>query len=102
MKIAEAVRKGAKVLDKTDPLWYKEVDINTLDLADGEHCILGQLCGNYYDAGGYIDGLDPNEDPTESSKSVKLGFNTVRKQSFPNLTMAWIKEIFDRRKSVSN
>ena len=98
MKIEEAAKRGAKALDKTNPLWYQDVDINRLDLADGEYCILGQLNGSYYDAGGYIKDLDPY-DESPKALAFKLGFNSRRDSAFPSLTMAWIKEIFKRRQA---
>jgi len=47
--ITERVDRGEAVLDRRDPGWWREdampaIDLETLDLADGDKCILGQRC----------------------------------------------------------
>jgi hypothetical protein len=44
----ERAARGAAFLDAYDPDWYTAIDRNTLDMADGVLCILGQLRGEYY------------------------------------------------------
>lgn len=40
-----AVAKGAKLLDKILPGWYKQVDLSKLDMGDASLCMMGQLFG---------------------------------------------------------
>lgn len=37
-----AVERGAAWLDKKCPTWFREIDLESLDLEDAEYCILGQ------------------------------------------------------------
>jgi hypothetical protein len=47
--IAERVAAGAAFLDEHDPGWWRAdveraIDLDTFDLAEPEHCVLGQRC----------------------------------------------------------
>lgn len=47
--VAERVSRGAALLDKYDPDWWKPdvpnaIDLSTLNLVSGELCVLGQRC----------------------------------------------------------
>ena len=44
-RVTAAVAAGAQVLDEKIPGWYRQIDISSLDMSDGEHCICGQLAG---------------------------------------------------------
>jgi len=37
------VHRGAEYLDAQDPTWWNRLDLGSLDLGDGEHCVIGQL-----------------------------------------------------------
>lgn len=56
------VERGLKMLDKElGPEWVKKVDSDVLDLADSEHCVVGQLAIKSMLNGpldGYSDGLE--------------------------------------------
>lgn len=41
----EAVKKGAKLLDKILPGWHNEVSLGRLDMCQGTTCMMGQLFG---------------------------------------------------------
>lgn len=41
-KIAE------KLLEQENPLWFNLVDVDTLNMSDGEYCVLGQVGQKYY------------------------------------------------------
>lgn len=43
MTIKERVKRGAKWLDKHQSGWYNRIDLDELDLADDQVCIVGQL-----------------------------------------------------------
>lgn len=48
MNIAEEyVASGAAFLDEKYPAWRQRIDVDTIDISDGDHCILGQLYGSY-------------------------------------------------------
>lgn len=44
---AERARRGAAFLDGADPGWSRRTNADTLRLADGAACVLGQLHGDY-------------------------------------------------------
>lgn len=43
------VRAGIAFLDKKDPEWREDLDVDYLDMWDCENCILGQRHGDYLD-----------------------------------------------------
>jgi len=45
MNIARRVYLGMSLLDKDRPGWEHKVNLNTLQMQDKRHCILGQLYG---------------------------------------------------------
>ena len=47
--IATAAARGAKLLDKVRPGWFREINISALDLGNGEYCIIGQLNHGQFD-----------------------------------------------------
>lgn len=51
----ERVRLGALLLDRLRPNWFREIDLRTLNLSNGEFCMLGQL----FDAkSAHVNGFD--------------------------------------------
>lgn len=59
------VLRGIQLLDKKVPDWRQRIDKETLDLADGCNCVLGQLFGSYTKGTFELDIFGPN-----------YGFNT--------------------------
>ena len=45
--VSEAVNKGAALLDKVRPNWYKEINLDTFHFLNPSLCIIGQLYGQY-------------------------------------------------------
>lgn len=45
--IVERVAAGAELLDELYPEWEKQIDLDLIDMADGDRCIVGQLFGDY-------------------------------------------------------
>jgi hypothetical protein len=41
--IQKRVTAGAALLDEKMPGWYKKIDLDSLELSDERHCVLGQL-----------------------------------------------------------
>ena len=64
------VLNGIELLDKEFPNWEEAIDLDKLAIEDCNHCILGQLFGEY------IDGLDILR--ISQHKSCLFGFDTDR------------------------
>ena len=45
--LRERVGRGAVYLDNDIPDWAERIDISTLDLTGGDHCVLGQVFGGF-------------------------------------------------------
>lgn len=45
----KTIKAAAEILDKAMPGWEKKIDKKTLDMDDGEYCVLGQLYFTYDD-----------------------------------------------------
>jgi hypothetical protein len=47
--VAQRVARGVAVLDAYHGTarWYRKIDLDTLSMAHGDRCVLGQLFGNY-------------------------------------------------------
>ena len=41
------VARGARLLDKKRPKWAESVDVETLNIGQAAHCIIGQVFGDY-------------------------------------------------------
>lgn len=52
MSYEDRVYYGAKFLDAVRPNWTDDIDLDRLDLQDGDNCILGQLFDDYSRVGG--------------------------------------------------
>jgi hypothetical protein len=64
------VHKGARHLDVYGPLaWRSRINLDTLNLDDGDNCILGQLYGAYYR------GFETLDDLTADFDTYGMGFN---------------------------
>lgn len=49
LSIVDRVTNGVAFLDNTIPGWYDFIDIDKINICDGNWCILGQLGRNKYD-----------------------------------------------------
>jgi len=47
--VADRVEQGARTLNKVRPGWHKEIDLDSLELANTCDCVLGQVFGTYVD-----------------------------------------------------
>jgi len=56
-EIDECIARGVALLDARRPGWYRDVDIDILDMCAPDVCILGQLYGSYSD-GKWLLGLE--------------------------------------------
>jgi len=91
--------RGAALLDDRDDGWAARVDPGSLQLADGEACVLGQLSGEYRRGlRGRV--LDLSSAPTRFVSPVDLGFQAVgdlgdaaEALDYTLLTRAWREEV---------
>jgi hypothetical protein len=84
--VEERVKAGASYLDGVKPGWRDSINVDALDLSDGEKCILGQL---YDDYGSALDQLGLSTD-----QARRHGFESdhyVSNISSGMLTDAWEK-----------
>ncbi|TDB90878.1 hypothetical protein E1264_03365 [Actinomadura sp. KC216] len=90
LDIEVRVKDGAAFLDEKRPGWADEIDLETLDVADGDYCVLAQLYDDY-NTGYYVLGLDDVWDRRD------LGFSAIGYDEYPALTDAWHALITERR-----
>lgn len=96
-------RRGAAYLDEADPGWHTRLDAATLELADGAHCVLGQLHGGFRTGLLRARVLDLSSAPLASLSPVDLGFQArrdlgdeIEALDYAYLNRAWREEL-DRR-----
>lgn len=86
----ERVQRGAEYLDGVDPEWHRRVDSETLELGDGQHCILGQLHGEFRLGLGRSDLINMSSAPRASLSPVAYGFKCME-----NVPEAWQAHDYD-------
>lgn len=98
--------RGAAYLDDADPGWPTRLDPATLELADGAHCVLGQLHGGFRDGLLRARILDLSSAPLASLSPVDLGFQArrdlgdeVEALDYAFLNRAWREAIAERREA---
>jgi hypothetical protein len=96
--------RGAAYLDEADPGWHERLNPATLELADGAHCVLGQLHGGFRDGLLRARVLDLSSAPLASLSPVGLGFQArrdlggeVEALDYAFLNRAWREAIAARR-----
>jgi len=95
---AENVKRGADLLDEKRPGWREEIDLATLDLVDGDYCIMGQIFGSYETGLSFLWGINTvvllSDGEAESEDlSVAHGFTIdrpLRSHKWRVLQEAWI------------
>lgn len=97
------VRRGASYLDSADDGWHTRLNPATLELADGVHCVLGQLHGGFRTGLLRARILDLSSAPLASLSPVDLGFQArrdlgdeIEALDYAFLNRAWREEL-DRR-----
>ena len=101
---ASRARSGAELLDGEDPGWAARVDTRTLELADGQACVLGQLHGDFRRGLFRSRVLGVSSAPARFVSPVDLGFQATReggpeaeRLDYAFLTRAWREEIASRQ-----
>ncbi|WP_022835131.1 hypothetical protein [Salisaeta longa] len=72
------VKRGASFLDAMQPGWHRDVDLDRLELASGEQCVLGQLHGEFRMGLGRSLLWSMDSAPLSSASPVDYGFQCVR------------------------
>ena len=95
-KVQGRVQRGAEYLDEIDPGWHRRVNADTLELEDGQHCVLGQLHGEFRLGLGRSHVLTLSSAPRASLSPVAYGFKCVegvsdawQARDYELLTQAW-------------
>ena len=88
------VRRGAAYLDTVDPGWADRLDPDTLALADGRCCVLGQLHGDFRRGLGRARLLSLSSAPRASLSPTAHGFQCV--QGVPEAAQARDYALLDR------
>jgi hypothetical protein len=103
--VQERVATGAKALDVIEPGWEAKINLVTLNLNSPDHCVLGQLYGNYYAAPEALRSFARrrlgfwavSDDGTEEAwENGKIG------EEYRELTAAWRNLILARRGEAIN
>jgi len=87
----ERAKRGAELLDRVAPGWFKKIDTSTLNMGDCWLCVLGQVYGGYVEGLWEIDKLN----------SVYHGFSlfSTDEPLWDDLKAAWLPEITERQAS---
>lgn len=94
--LADRVAEGVKMLDALQPGWYKEIDLEILDLEGTDTCVLGQLYGGWVEGTEYL-GIDGDR-----YLQSHYGFELTEEEYsgprwlFEALTDEWRKVIADK------
>jgi hypothetical protein len=92
------VARGASVMDRIYPDWYREIDPKMLDMGNGAHCIVGQTLGHFGEH--FSPDQRPQKvcgvtiDPIECGFTLHMGKSLNRDWSL--LQETWLVEIASR------
>jgi hypothetical protein len=79
---AARVAKGVALLDEKRPGWERELDLGTLNIRSGEHCVTAQLSGMRRGDQSYLVGMDLlNLTEGNEGSYVAHGFNAEDPQA---------------------
>jgi hypothetical protein len=87
--IQSRVAAGVAHLSARDPTWFEGIDIDSLDIMQDKHCVLGQLCGAWK-AGWAKYGI-ANLHMAEALGFAEYGESTAKK--YAPLTAEWKRVI---------
>jgi hypothetical protein len=104
-QVQARVQRGAEYLDEVDPGWHARVNAQTLELEDGQHCVLGQLHGGFRLGLGRSQVLSLSSAPRASLSPVAYGFKCVegvseawQARDYELLTAAWREAVRRRQR----
>ena len=91
--IEARIQKGIALLDQKNPGWYKDIDLETLDIERCEGCVLGQIYG--FITGSRILGIR-GEERAEHGFDIEYTDSREKDVSrYIQLTEAWRPHIED-------
>lgn len=98
---SKRVQAGIKWLNANAPQkkeWHKSIDLQTLNLSQGNTCVCGQVFEQMAD--GWANGYSYVTDRLESEKRGNLGFSEVNEvsENYDLLTATWYEAIKELRK----
>jgi len=98
------VARGAAYLDEVDPVWYRGVDPETLELSSGSSCVLGQLYGGFRLGLRRAHLFHLSSAPRANLSPVSYGFfhvqgvsEDLQDRDYGYLTDAWSREVRKRQ-----
>ncbi len=91
----ERAARGAAVLERAKPGSVALLDVDTLDIALGSNCALGQIYGNYGDGLKVVFRNQSIEDGITS-----YGFNGINADDNAELTKSWKRLVLAAREPV--
>lgn len=86
--LMERIENGMSFLDETNPGWYYDINLLTLDMTSINDCVLGQLYCTYYNG---VTSLD-----ITTIDSVSYGFDVWGDEDDSELTAIWKDQIASR------
>lgn len=98
LPVAERVANGASLLDAKVPGWFSRINLSTLDICDGENCVLGQLFGDYEDGCEFLFHLGGSRQE-RAEHGVTL-YNWDDETAGPMLSAAWEQAVRDRLNKI--
>lgn len=100
--------RGATYLDEIDPDWFWHVDPDTLELGNGNACVLGHLHGSFLTGLTRLNLVSFNSPARLNLSPVEMGFLCVRgvcealqEQDYVYLNEAWQELIRQRQEAAS-
>ena len=69
-QIIACANRGAKLLDRIRPTWFKDINIRALDLENPSHCIIGQLNNGIFAPDSFV--ADAVRDQLEDQATTQL------------------------------
>lgn len=96
------VARGAAIMDKIDPDWYKphRIDLRTLDMRSGSDCVAGQVLGAFSDIWEHVASTQDtgfNVKFSDWSDDIDSSIFPRDRKAFDRLGELWTKEILERR-----
>lgn len=92
------VKRGAALLDKDLPGWFRKVDVHVLDVQDTARCVVGQCYGSWIDGTGRLGLRDGVEQSEHGFNLAWEEYNSAWEDAYVNeLNLLWVKEIEARR-----
>ena len=100
----DRAKRGASFLDEEKPGWFSLIDLDKLNMGDGNNCVVGQLfkdAGRDYDDSSYFVGVEEMHIgetglPDEYTLGFMLKWTVGSSRNWKLLTDAWKIEITNR------